>query len=60
MISFNHFCSIISSRKNSAYMEEKKELYQKMTNPITDYYISADFSHYSLREDKTEVKINHF
>ena len=49
MISFNNFCSIISSRKNSAYIEEKKELYQAMTNPLTDYYISADFSHYSLR-----------
>jgi hypothetical protein len=60
MISFNNFCSIISSRKNSAYIEEKKELYQPMINPITDYYISTDFSHYSLGEEKTEVKINHF
>lgn len=52
MISYNNFCSIISSRKNSAYIEEKKDLYQKMDHPITDYFIFSDFSHYSLREDK--------
>ena len=31
-----------------------------MTNPITDYYISSDFSDYSLNNSKNEIKINHF
>lgn len=60
MISFNNFCSLISSRRNSAFMEEKKECYQKMNLPLSDYYIYSDFSDYSLLKSKTSAKINFY
>jgi hypothetical protein len=32
-------------------MEESKEMHQAMTHPLSDYYISSDFSDYSLKAD---------
>lgn len=59
LINFNNFCSLLSSRRNSAFCEEKKEIYQKMNLPLNDYFISCDFSDYSLKRGGNETKINH-
>ena len=50
----------MSSAYNSAFKEEKKEFYQNMDHPLTDYYIFSDFTDYSLKFNKYETKINHY
>jgi hypothetical protein len=41
-------------------MEEKKEPYQKMSNPLSDYYVYCDFTDYSLIKDPNSSKINFY
>jgi len=58
MISFNNFCSLISSKRNSAFVEDKKEQCQPMTHPLSDYFINCDFTDYSLTKQSSSNKIN--
>jgi DUF2075 family protein len=58
MISFNNFCSLISSKRNSAFMEEMKEQTQPMTNPLSDYFVYCDFTDYSLSKNTAKSKAN--
>ncbi len=50
MISFNNFCSLLSSKRNSAYLEEKKEPLGSLNLPISDYFIYSDLTNYSTRK----------
>ena len=46
MISFNNFCSLLSSRRNSALKEQAKEQTQSMSHPLSDYFVFTDsYSH---------------
>jgi hypothetical protein len=49
MISFNNFCSLLSSKRNSAYLEEKKEPQGQLNLPLSDYFIYSDLTNYSAR-----------
>ena len=42
MISFNNFCSLLSSRRNSAFREEAKLQTQSMSHPLSDYFVFTD------------------
>lgn len=59
MISFNNFCSLLSSRRNSAYLEERKDLQPRLSLPLSDYYIYSDMSNYALRKGASS-KINFY
>lgn len=50
MISFNNFCSLLSSKRNSAYIEERKEPHENLSLPLFDYFIYSDLTSYSLRK----------
>jgi hypothetical protein len=59
MISFNNFCSLLSSRRNSAYQEERKDAPQRLALPLSDYFLYADLTNYSSRKGSTS-RINFY
>lgn len=60
MLSFNNFCSLISSKKNSILPEKYLQLFQDMDQPISDYYIYTDFTETETTKEEVKNDINHF
>ena len=64
-ITFSEFCSIIFSKNNEIFDPEKLEIYQDMSQPLTDYYINSSHNTYLLAnqltgESSTKAYINSF